>query len=346
MHRYVVSRLAIVLFLCSVSPSSLFAEDAPKEKAAPNGAAEGKPGSGTLLIGKKTYKLEHVVAYQSKVFDDDMINVIMSDRAIPVDKLKAVLRDGKGTDDGFSLFQPHVKVTFNKEGKPSFCNAYADNSSLSVSGGGLKGELAVKEGRVAGNVVLEAAKDEERKSSFDLRFDVALLVVPVPPAEKKAADSEKPKAGKKEKKKAGKAADDAKAVKTDETLNVHDLPLPRDAANVKYKDIVEQMGYTSALDVKTLAAFLSKELAKQGWETPDDDLVTPKSAILKRERGEASLTIFVKPDQAGSKVTIMSSGLSWEEKPAETDPDKAPADEPAKTKSPPPKASKVPPKTR
>lgn len=346
MHRYVVSRLAIVLFLCSVSPSSLFAEDAPKEKAAPKAAAEGKPGSGTFLIGNKTYKLEHIVAYQSKVFDDDMINVIMSDRAIPVDKLKAALRDGKGTDDGFSLFQPHVKVTFNKEGKPSYCNAYADNSSLSVSGGGLKGELAVKEGRVAGNAVLEAAKDEERKSSFDLRFDVSLLIVPVPPAEKKPADSEKPKTGKKEKKKGGNAAEAARAEKSDETLNVRDLPLPKDAANVKYKDIVEQMGYTSASDVKTLVAFLSKKLAEQGWETPDDDLVTPKSAILKRERGEASLTIFVKPEQAGSKVTIMTSGLSWDEKPDESDPDKAPAGEPAKTKSPPPKTLKVPLKTK
>lgn len=46
----------------------------------------------------------------------------------------------------------------------------------------------------------------------------------------------------------------------------------------------------------------------------DDDLVNSKSAILKRTRGDASLTIFVKPAGKGSAVTIMTEGLDWGEK--------------------------------
>jgi len=33
-----------------------------------------------------------------------------------------------------------------------------------------------------------------------------------------------------------------------------------------------------------------------------------------RKRGEAGLTIFVKPDGAGSQVQIFTEGLAWEEK--------------------------------
>jgi hypothetical protein len=43
-------------------------------------------------------------------------------------------------------------------------------------------------------------------------------------------------------------------------------------------------------------------------------LITPASSILKRKRGDAELTIFVKPDSAGSEVKIFTEGLSWDEK--------------------------------
>jgi hypothetical protein len=42
--------------------------------------------------------------------------------------------------------------------------------------------------------------------------------------------------------------------------------------------------------------------------------VTRHSPIMWRKRGEAGLTIFVKPDGAGSQVQIFTEGLAWEEK--------------------------------
>jgi hypothetical protein len=41
-------------------------------------------------------------------------------------------------------------------------------------------------------------------------------------------------------------------------------------------------------------------------------MVQPKSSILKRKRGKATLTIFVKPDGSGSEVKMMTEGLAWD----------------------------------
>ena len=306
MHLRVTCLLAIVGIIgLSGLSSVLFAQDASKAAKAPQAPAAGKPFEGTLTLGDKTYKLQHVVVYRLKVFDDEGIAVLASEKPIPLDKLKNALRNGRGSDDAFSLFQPHTKVTFSKEGKPRFSNSFGDNFSLSVSGPNLTGELTVKNARARGTIHLDPEDGKGAKGSFDARFDVAMLDVPPPPPETKPAKDEKPMS---------KPADrESKAAPAVGAVNVYDLPMPKDASQVEYKKLVEHIGYQSASDVKSLVAFLSQKLAEQGWKKPDSDLVTPKSAILKRERGEANLTIFVKPSGAGSKVTIMSSGLSWEE---------------------------------
>ena len=424
-----------------------------------------KPAEGTLLVGAKTYKLAHAVAYRTKQFDEEVIAVVLSDKAIPADKLqKALHKDG--SDDSFFLFQPHVKLTFGKDGEIQSTNAWADNTSISVSGGGLRGEMKLEQGRVHGKASLEVDGEGQLKRSFDLKFDVALLGAESPPDPKPSA-ADKPagpvkptvsgvfkgngkearlafvsalpaepfndqpviqlvfteKDHSKEKKPDFKAAfgdfGSALLIKVQEDgdiigcevahaahekrpfsslgeiktedfhigggkiegtittggeveafdqkwevnikfvaplpasakpaasqtaatdkpkprvptpdpepkpepkpapkpaagqLNVKDLAIPKDATDVEYKKLVEHIGFKNAADVKTLAASLDKSLAAQGWKSDDSDLVTPKSAILKRERGDASLTIFIKPAGTGSQVTMFTEGLSWEDK--------------------------------
>jgi hypothetical protein len=297
------SLLLVIMVVISFASSLAAAEPAKKNPEPPQALATGKSCEGTLKLGGKTFKLEHVVVYRTKIFDDEGIAVLVSDTPIPVDKLKTALRDGKGSDDSFNLFQPHAKVTFNKEGKVQFSNSYGGNTSLSVSGPSLSGELNLDGGRARGNIRLEPGDEKGHKGSFDARFDVAMLVTP-PLPETKPADEDSPKA-----KKANRKSKSAPAG----TVNVRDLPMPKDATHVEYKKLVEHIGFESASSVTTLAAFLSQKLEEQGWTKPDSDLVTAKSAILKRERGEANLTIFIKPSANGSKVTIMSEGLSWED---------------------------------
>jgi hypothetical protein len=43
-------------------------------------------------------------------------------------------------------------------------------------------------------------------------------------------------------------------------------------------------------------------------------MVNAQSAILKRKRGNASITIFVKPEKEGSLVQIFTKRLSWDGK--------------------------------
>lgn len=91
-----------------------------------------------------------------------------------------------------------------------------------------------------------------------------------------------------------------------------DLALTKDATDVEYKAAVEQVVFKSKSDVKKVCAELSTSLKIQGWENDGPDMVNPQSSILKRKRGEAALTIFVKPADGGSEVKILTEGLGWE----------------------------------
>jgi hypothetical protein len=95
-------------------------------------------------------------------------------------------------------------------------------------------------------------------------------------------------------------------------LKAKELVLTKDATDVEYKDIVQHVLFNSKVDVKKVCAELAANLKAQGWTSDGPDLVNPQSSILKRKRGSASLTIFVKPAGGGSEVKIFTEGLSWE----------------------------------
>lgn len=95
-------------------------------------------------------------------------------------------------------------------------------------------------------------------------------------------------------------------------LNARDLALTKDASDIEYKALVNQMSFKSKLPVQSACAELIANLKGQGWAKDGSDLINAKSSILKRKRGEASLTIFVKPENEGSEVKMMTKGLSWD----------------------------------
>ena len=79
----------------------------------------------------------------------------------------------------------------------------------------------------------------------------------------------------------------------------------------EYQALVEQVLFKSKSDVKKVCAELAANLKAQGWASDGPDMVNPQSSILKRKRGEATLTIFVKPENGGSDIKILTEGLSW-----------------------------------
>jgi hypothetical protein len=96
-------------------------------------------------------------------------------------------------------------------------------------------------------------------------------------------------------------------------LNVKALAITKDATDVEYKAVVEHVLFKSKSGVKAVCAELTANLAAQGWTKEGSDLITPASSILKRKRGGAALTIFVKPEGGGSGVQIFTEGLAWDE---------------------------------
>jgi hypothetical protein len=96
-------------------------------------------------------------------------------------------------------------------------------------------------------------------------------------------------------------------------LKVKDLAVTKDATDVEYKAVVEHVLFKSKSNTKAVCAELTANLMAQGWTKDGSDLITPASSILKRKRGDASLTIFVKPEGGGSQVQIFTEGLSWDD---------------------------------
>ena len=105
---------------------------------------------------------------------------------------------------------------------------------------------------------------------------------------------------------------DKPAAKPAAELKARDLALTKDATGVEYQAMMEHVLFKSKADVKSACAELAANLKAQGWEKDGVDLVQPTSSILKRKRGAATLTIFVKPENGGSEVKMFTEGLSWE----------------------------------
>jgi hypothetical protein len=85
---------------------------------------------------------------------------------------------------------------------------------------------------------------------------------------------------------------------------------PNDATGVEYEALVGHILFKSESNVKSVCAELAANLKAQGWTKDGGDLIQSQNSILKRKRGEAELTIFVKPEKGGSEVKIFTAGLS------------------------------------
>ena len=89
------------------------------------------------------------------------------------------------------------------------------------------------------------------------------------------------------------------------------LALPKDATDVQYKQLVKHIQFSSAQSVATVAGEFSAKLKQQGWKESGRDLMGKTNAILKREQGDAKLTIMIQPAAAGSVVKVFTEGLDW-----------------------------------
>ena len=151
-------------------------------------------------------------------------------------------------------------------------------------------DITYADGKVEGELTTHGQVDTfGEKWEVNLKFVAPLGEIP---KEFQVADSKKPEED---------ATDDPEITKlttklsekaapepAKDKLNVKDLALTKDASDVDYKTLVEQLGFKSKANVKSVCAELSANLKAQGWTKQGSDLVTPASAILKRNGGMLS----------------------------------------------------------
>ena len=280
----------------------------------PGPAANVKPSvTGAFKGNGKEAKLAHVSAHWREPFNNQpSIVLVFSEKDHSKDKKPDF-------DAGFGKFGSALIISLNQDGEIFGCQVVhtAHKKQGFSSIGQIKtNNFEFADGKVQGELTTDGQAEVFGETwEVNLKFVAPLGEIP---KEFQIADSEKPEKDATDKPATTKPMTELSEKAAPETakdqLNVKDLALTKDASDVEYKEVVEHLLFKSKANVKSVCAELSANLKTQGWTKEGSDLITPASSILKRKRGNAELTIFVKPENGGSQVQIFTEGLSWDEK--------------------------------
>jgi hypothetical protein len=92
-----------------------------------------------------------------------------------------------------------------------------------------------------------------------------------------------------------------------------DLPIPEDAKEVKYDDFFERIEFQSATAIEKLAEFYVGKLDTKTWAKSGEDVISARSAQLKRTSGKASVTISIRREDDFNEVKITTKGMVWDD---------------------------------
>jgi hypothetical protein len=285
----------------------------PAKKFGP--AANVKPSvTGVFKGNGKEAKLAYVSANWREPFGDKpSIELVFTEKDHSKDKkpeLNAV----------FGRFGSALIISAHDDGQIFGCqvahSAHQKQGFTSIGSIHLN-DFTVENGKVEGELTTDGQVDTfGEKWEVKIKFVAPLGEIPKqfqPAALKKTEKEEKQASTSSGDKQAADELDDEPAKQpTGAELNVKDLALTKDASDVEYKALVEHVVFKSKSSVNSVCAELAANLKAQGWTSDGSDMVQPQSSILKRKRGEAELTIFVKPENGGSEVKMFTDGLSWD----------------------------------
>ena len=222
-------------------------------------------------------------------------------------------------DAAFGKFGSALVISLHEDGNIFGCQvAHSAHKKQGFSSvGRIKtNNFKFEEGKVEGELTTDG-EDEFFGDTWEVNLKFVAPLGEIP-KEFQVPDSKKPEEKTTNKKQPSDdtSADDSEksaSKPAKDQLNVKALALTKDATDVEYKAGVEHVHFKSKSNPKAVCAELTANLKAQGWTNDGSDLITPASSILKRKRGEAALTIFVKPEGAGSQVQIFTEGLGWDE---------------------------------
>ena len=281
----------------------------------PGPAANVKPTvTGTFKGNGKEAKLAYVSAHWREPFDGKPgIALVFTEK----DHSKNTKPD---FDAGFGKFGSALIISVFEDGNIFGCQVV--HSAHKKQGFSSVGQIRTnnfkfEEGKVEGELVTDGQLEFFGETwEVNLKFVAPLGEIP---KEFQVPDSKKPeeKTTTKPKSQTTEDTDDGDdkpaSQPAKDQLKVKDLAITKDATDVEYKAVVGHVLFKSKSNTKAVCAELTANLKAQGWTKEGSDLITPASSILKRKRGDASLTIFVKPENGGSEVKIFTEGLAWDD---------------------------------
>src|SRR6266478_2774534 len=280
----------------------------------PGPAANVKPSvTGVFKGNGKEAKLAHMSAHWRKLFSNQPSMVLVFTE-------KDHSKDKKPDfDAGFGKFGSALIISLHEDGDIFGCEVV--HTAHKKQGFSSIGQIKTNDFRFADGQVQGELTTDGQAEVFGETWEVNLkFVAPLGeiPKEFQVADSKKPDEDATDKpattKPTTKLSEKAAPEPAKDQLNVKDLALTKDASDVEYKALVEHLLFKSKMNVKSVCTELAANLKGQGWTKEGSDMITAASSILKRKRGDAELTIFVKPADGGSQVQIFTEGLSWDEK--------------------------------
>ena len=213
--------------------------------------------------------------------------------------------------------KPSFDAAFGKLGSALILNVHHDggifgcqvaHSAHTKSGFSALGEIHMVEFEIAGGNVTGQVSTGKTLDTFGEKWEVDLKFAAPLPAKLRNAPTaiEKPVAGE-----SGEPVNKEPQPAAGPLIAARKLPLPKDATNVEFKSLVKQIQFSSARPVEAVAKEFSANLKQQGWKDSAGSLMGKQNAILKREQGDAKLTIMIQPAAAGSVVKVFTEGLDW-----------------------------------
>ena len=279
-------------------------------------AANVKPSvTGVFKGNGKEAKLAYVSPHWREPFGDKpSMDLVFTEKDHSKDKKPDL-------NAAFGRFGSALIISVNDDGEIFGCqvvHSAHQKQGFSSVGSINTNDFTSENGKVEGELTTDGQVDTLGETwEVKIKFVAPLGEIPkeFQPAESKqpAKDEKQASTVSSDKPTTDESGDEAGGQPAVEELNVKDLALTTDATDVEYKELVEQIVFKSQSNVKSVCGELAANLKTQGWTTEGMDMIQPQSSILKRKRGEAELTIFVKPENGGSEVKMLTDGLSWDE---------------------------------
>ena len=282
-------------------------EAAAKKTGGP--AANVKPTvSGTFTGNGKPAKLNFVSARWTEPFDNKPGILLLFTE-------KDHSKDKKPDNDAmFGKYGNALIISLHEDGSIYSCQVVHNgmkNKGFSSSGSIEATPFTYENGKVEGEITTNGDVDTfDEKWAVKLKFAAPLGEIP---KEYQVAEQKPAANPSKESNQEDAAMAKGEAKPTAPGPKAKELALTKDASDINYTALVGGIDFKSKLPVKAACADLAANLKKQGWSKDGDDLITPASSILRRKKGSADLTIFVKPEGSGSQIKMMTEGLVWEE---------------------------------